>query len=113
MCAHSLGANMVSYGLATRRPPPLRYCRRGSRRFASQYRAPRSCFMTSPAGSTILEAAGEFPEMQMVLSVGTNVDPSDLGPIAANTIVVRSAPQIELLKRAALCLTHAGLNTTL
>jgi zeaxanthin glucosyltransferase len=69
--------------------------------------------MTSPAGSTILEAAGEFPEMQMVLSVGTNVDPSDLGPIAANTIVVRSAPQIELLKRAALCLTHAGLNTTL
>jgi zeaxanthin glucosyltransferase len=69
--------------------------------------------MTSPAGSTILEAAGEFPEMQMVLSVGTNVDRSDLGPIAANTIVVRSAPQIELLKRAALCLTHAGLNTTL
>ena len=62
---------------------------------------------------TILEAVGEFPEMQVVLSVGKNVDPSDLGPIAANTIVVRSAPQIELLKRAALCLTHAGLNTTL
>ena len=62
---------------------------------------------------TILQAVGEFPEMQVVLSVGKNVDPSDLGPIAANTIVVRSAPQIELLKRAALCLTHAGLNTTL
>jgi zeaxanthin glucosyltransferase len=62
---------------------------------------------------TILEAVGEFPEMQVVLSVGKNVDPSDLGPIAANTIVVRSAPQIELLKRAALCITHAGLNTTL
>ena len=62
---------------------------------------------------TILEAVGEFPAMQVVLSVGKNIDPGDLGPIAANTIVVRSAPQIELLKRAALCLTHAGLNTTL
>ncbi len=28
-------------------------------------------------------------------------------------IVVPFAPQIELLKRAALCITHAGLNTTL
>jgi len=62
---------------------------------------------------TILEAVSEFPAMQVVLSVGKHIDPGDLGPIAANTIVVRSAPQIELLKRAALCLTHAGLNTTL
>src|SRR4029077_8852204 len=62
---------------------------------------------------TILEAVGEFPEMQLVLSVGSNVDPGDLGPIPSNTIVVRIAPQIELLKRAALCITHAGLNTAL
>jgi MGT family glycosyltransferase len=33
--------------------------------------------------------------------------------IPSNTIVVRSAPQIELLKRAAVCITHAGLNTVL
>ena len=63
--------------------------------------------------STILEAVSEFAEMQVVLSVGRNVDPNDLGPIPTNTIVVRVAPQIELLKRAALCITHAGLNTTL
>jgi zeaxanthin glucosyltransferase len=62
---------------------------------------------------TILEAVGEFPEMQVVLSVGRNVSPSNLGPIPSNTIIVRIAPQIELLKRAALCITHAGLNTTL
>jgi len=36
-----------------------------------------------------------------------------MGPIPSNTIVVRSAPQLELLKRAALCITHAGLNTVL
>jgi len=62
---------------------------------------------------TILEAVGEFPEMQVVFSVGRNFSPGDLGPIPSNTIVVRIAPQIELLKRAALCLTHAGLNTAL
>jgi MGT family glycosyltransferase len=61
--------------------------------------------------ATILEALSGFPKMQAVLSVGRNV--SDLGPIPANTIVVSTAPQIELLKRAALCITHAGLNTTL
>jgi zeaxanthin glucosyltransferase len=62
---------------------------------------------------TILEAVGGFSEMQVVLSVGRNVSPDDLGPIPSNTIVVRVAPQIELLKRAALCITHAGLNTAL
>ena len=61
----------------------------------------------------ILEAVSEFPDMQVVLSVGKNVNPGDLGPIPSNTIVVRVAPQLELLKRAALCITHAGLNTAL
>ena len=62
---------------------------------------------------TILEAVSEFPATQVVLSVGRNVDLNDLGPIPANTIVVPVAPQIELLERATLCITHAGLNTTL
>jgi zeaxanthin glucosyltransferase len=62
---------------------------------------------------TILRAVVQFPQMQMVLSVGTNVDLRDLGPIPSNTIVVPVAPQIQLLKRAALCITHAGLNTAL
>jgi len=48
-----------------------------------------------------------------VFSVGKNVCLDDLGPIPPNTVIVPAAPQIELLKRAALCLTHAGLNTTL
>ena len=61
----------------------------------------------------ILEAVGKFPEIQTVLSVGTNIDPEVLGPIPPNAIVVSEAPQIELLKRASLCITHAGLNTTL
>jgi MGT family glycosyltransferase len=62
---------------------------------------------------TILEAVSEFPETQVVLSVGKNLDPTELEPFPSNTIVVRSAPQTELLKRAELCITHAGLNTAL
>jgi MGT family glycosyltransferase len=61
----------------------------------------------------ILEAVEPLEDVQVVLSVGKNIHPESLGPIPSNTIVVRSAPQIEMLKRAALCITHAGLNTTL
>lgn len=61
----------------------------------------------------ILEAVRSLPEMQVVLSIGTNISPDDLGTLPANTIVVRTAPQLALLKRAALCITHAGLNTVL
>ena len=61
----------------------------------------------------ILEAVEPLDDVQVVLSVGKNINPENLGHIPSNTIVVRSAPQIELLKRAALCITHAGLNTTL
>ena len=61
----------------------------------------------------ILEAAEELPEVQVVLSIGTNIDGDNLEPIPPDTIVVCRAPQIELLKRATLCITHAGLNTTL
>jgi zeaxanthin glucosyltransferase len=61
----------------------------------------------------MLDAVRAIPGIQVVLSVGYNVNLDDLGPIPSNTIVVNSAPQIELLKRAALCITHAGMNTTL
>jgi zeaxanthin glucosyltransferase len=62
---------------------------------------------------TILDAVRHLSGVQVVLSVGRNIDLNDLGPIPSNTLVVRSAPQIELLKRATVCITHAGLNTTL
>ena len=61
----------------------------------------------------ILKAVEPLEDVQVVLSAGKNLILENLGPIPSNTIVVRAAPQIELLKRAALCITHAGLNTTL
>jgi MGT family glycosyltransferase len=61
----------------------------------------------------ILEAVDTLPWTQLVLSVGTNTSLEDLRPIPPNAIIVPKAPQIELLKRAVLCITHAGLNTAL
>jgi len=63
--------------------------------------------------SAILRAVETLPETQVVLSVGRSVDVEQLGTIPSNVIVVPSAPQIELLKRATLTITHAGLNTAL
>jgi zeaxanthin glucosyltransferase len=36
-----------------------------------------------------------------------------IGPAPSNAIIVRQAPQLELLKKASVCITHAGLNTVL
>jgi zeaxanthin glucosyltransferase len=62
---------------------------------------------------SILEVIGRLPDVQLVLSVGHNLRITDLGRIPSNVIAVPYAPQIELLKRASLCITHAGLNTTM
>jgi len=52
-------------------------------------------------------------DVQLVLSLGGGQKPENLGTLAGTPIVVEFAPQLELLKRAALCITHAGLNTAL
>ncbi|HEY0792443.1 MAG TPA: nucleotide disphospho-sugar-binding domain-containing protein [Chthoniobacterales bacterium] len=61
----------------------------------------------------IVTAASKHKDLQLVLSLGNVLRPEQIGPVANNTIVVNQAPQFELLKRAALCVTHAGFNTVL
>jgi MGT family glycosyltransferase len=63
--------------------------------------------------SAIARAVEPRPGMQLVLSIGDNLDSKQISSLPANCIVVKNAPQVELLKRSALCITHAGLNTTL
>lgn len=61
----------------------------------------------------MIAGAAGAPGRQLVLAVGDHLDAERIGPVPANTIVVQQAPQLELLPRAALCITHAGLNTAL
>jgi zeaxanthin glucosyltransferase len=52
-------------------------------------------------------------DMQLVITLGGRRDPSILAGLPGGPIVVRNAPQLELLKQAAIVITHAGPNTVL
>ncbi len=60
-----------------------------------------------------LAAAVAKKDAQLVLSIGNVLRPEQIGPVPANAIVVNHAPQLELLKKASVCITHAGFNTVL
>jgi MGT family glycosyltransferase len=62
---------------------------------------------------TIVAALSKHKDLQLVLSVGDQVNPKEIGPVPSNAIIVKRAPQLELLKRTSVCITHAGLNTVL
>jgi zeaxanthin glucosyltransferase len=63
--------------------------------------------------AAIVAAAAQLPDTQLVLSTGPNLDLGALGPIPDNAILVSFAPQIALLRRASLFVTHAGINSVL
>jgi zeaxanthin glucosyltransferase len=52
-------------------------------------------------------------DAQPVISIGNVLRPEQIGPVPKNAIVVNYAPQLELLKKASVCITHAGFNTVL
>jgi zeaxanthin glucosyltransferase len=62
---------------------------------------------------TIVAAVAKNKNLQLVLSIGDQVDPKQIGPAPNNAIIVKQAPQLELLKQTTVCITHAGLNTVL
>jgi zeaxanthin glucosyltransferase len=62
---------------------------------------------------TIIAALAMHKDLQLVLSIGDQLDPRQLGPAPKNAIVINRAPQLDVLKRASVCITHSGLNTVL
>jgi len=62
---------------------------------------------------TIVNAVRKHDDLQLVLSVGDQVDPQRIISPPKNAIIVSRAPQLDLLKLASVCVTHAGLNTVL
>ena len=61
----------------------------------------------------IVAGVAKHKDTQLVLSIGGQLDPKDIGTVPANAIIVKKAPQVDVLKRASVCITHAGLNTVL
>jgi zeaxanthin glucosyltransferase len=62
---------------------------------------------------TIVAALAKHKDVQLVLSIGDQLDPKQIGRVPSNTIMVKRAPQLDLLKQTSVCITHAGLNTVL
>jgi zeaxanthin glucosyltransferase len=60
-----------------------------------------------------IAAACQHLDTQLVLSLGGGSNPDLLPPLPGNPIVVGFAPQLALLQKATLTITHAGMNTTL
>ena len=52
-------------------------------------------------------------DVQLVISLGGASEPEKLGYVPGAPIVVKAAPQLALLERASLCITHGGMNTAL
>ena len=62
---------------------------------------------------TIAAALTKHKDLQLVLSIGGQLDREQIGSVPNNAIIVKRAPQLELLKQTSVCITHAGLNTVL
>jgi len=62
---------------------------------------------------TIVAGVARHKGTQLVLSIGDQLHPKEIGPVPGNAIVVNQTPQLEVLKRTWVCITHAGLNTVL
>ena len=60
----------------------------------------------------IAEACAEL-DVQLVISLGGASKPEDLPALKGNPLVVEYAPQLEIIPKAALMITHAGMNTAM
>src|ERR1700761_2673307 len=79
----------------------LVYCSFGSQ--PHNYRQSRAMFRA------VIGAAKMRPEWQFVLAAGSHLCELDLNDLAPNSLVVDWAPQLEMLSRAAMMITHGGL----
>ncbi|MEH1936116.1 MAG: glycosyltransferase [Nostoc sp.] len=60
-----------------------------------------------------IASACEDLDAQLVISLGGSAKPESLPDLAGNPLVVEYAPQLEVLEKATLMITHAGMNTTM
>ena len=60
---------------------------------------------------TIAAGVAKHKGVQLVLSIGDQLEPEQIGPVPNNAIIVKRAPQLQLLKLASVCITHSGVNT--
>jgi zeaxanthin glucosyltransferase len=68
---------------------------------------------SQPAILRLISEVCQELDLQLVISLGGRLDPGMFGDLPGQPLVVRYAPQLELLKRVEIVITHGGLNTVL
>jgi len=82
---------------------PLIYCSLGSH--SNQYQQGRKLLLS------IIETIGQRPELQLVLATGTHFAVPSGMRVPENVLIAEWVPQIALLKKASITITHGGLGT--
>lgn len=60
---------------------------------------------------TVIEASKKLPKWNWVLSIGNNLSVDDFKCAPSNVIIVNRAPQLEILKKSSVMITHGGANS--
>ena len=67
----------------------------------------------TPAIFRFIAEACDSLDLQLVISLGGRGDPEIFDDLPGRPLVVKEAPQLQLLKKAEIVITHSGLNTVL
>jgi len=60
---------------------------------------------------TVIHAAAQRPDWQFVVSLGARLSAKEFEPIPPSVILSHWAPQLQMLSRASVMITHAGIGT--
>ncbi|HEY0763686.1 MAG TPA: nucleotide disphospho-sugar-binding domain-containing protein [Pyrinomonadaceae bacterium] len=61
---------------------------------------------------TVIDAVAGRPEWQLVVSLGSRMEPDEFMPVPSHVYLSRWAPQLQMLSRASVMITHAGAGAT-
>jgi MGT family glycosyltransferase len=84
---------------------PLIYCSLGSQ-FDIKHEAGRRFI------KTVIDAVAERPEWQLLVSLGSRMEPEEFMPVPSHVHLSRWTPQLQVLSRASVMITHAGAGAT-
>jgi zeaxanthin glucosyltransferase len=60
---------------------------------------------------TVIDAVTQRPDWQLVVSLGSRLEPQEFGPLPPHVHLSRWVPQMQMLARASVMITHAGVGT--
>ena len=82
---------------------PLIYCSLGSQS--------QNCVGAQRFFQVMIDAMTALPHLQMILATGFHFNHDDFERVPPNVLLLTHAPQLQILERATVVITHGGLNT--